>query len=45
MKEFQKELMKAIEEVATSTDITVDKCIVQAMEMLREEEDENMGND
>lgn len=38
MAEFEKELLKAIEEVATSTDMTVDECIRQAIEMLEKEE-------
>ena len=45
MTDIQKELLAAIEEVAMNTGITTKECIIQAMEMLREEEDENMGND
>lgn len=38
MAEIEKELLKAIEEVATSTDMTVDECIRQALEVLEKEE-------
>lgn len=38
MTKFENELMKAIEEVATSTNMTVKECIRQAMEVLEKEE-------
>lgn len=37
MTNFEKELMKAIEEVATSTNMTVDECIRQAIELLNKQ--------
>jgi hypothetical protein len=38
MTEFEKELLKAIEEIATNTGMTVNECIRQAIELLEKEE-------
>ncbi len=45
MTEFQKELMEGIEEIATSTGMTIEEVIKQAIELLKEvKRNENMGN-
>ena len=41
MDDLQKELLKAIEEIATTRGMTTKECIIQAIEILEKEESEN----
>lgn len=41
MDELREELLNAIEEVATSTGLTVNECIRQAISMLEQEKEKN----
>ena len=41
MNELREELLKAIEEVATNTGLTVNDCIRQAIEMLEQEKEKD----
>nr|DAT54042.1 MAG TPA: SeqA protein N-terminal domain [Caudoviricetes sp.] len=44
MTNFQKELITAIEEVSTSTGLTVNECIRQAIELTKTEKEEYENN-